>query len=911
MSASGGQPAGGQLAGGSGGCVGWPLRADELAHVVNGALAGDADAVALRAVTDTRARVVTGDCFVALSGLHFDGCRFAEQAWSLGASVVVASRERAHALGLSPPAGRALVVVDDPVVALQTLAARARAAFRGVVVAITGSNGKTTVKEMARAALSESLRVSASPLSWNSQVGVALSLLQIASDAQVALIECGISAPGEMERLRLMVQPDVGVFVNVGDAHRETLGAREVTAREKAELFRGLVRGPVLVPEGETLAREALGRVGARIAPVAVALPPDGAAIPGLLTDAELALALARQLGVDEAAARRGLAAWSPAPMRLETMVTPTGLHLINDAYSADPESVELALLALTRERTEGRSIAVLGALAQLGLATEAAHGRVGATVARLGVDELLVVGERAGSIADAAVRAGMDPACVHRAADVSAAADALEGLARRGDRVLLKASRPERLERVAELLFQSVGPLRVYIDMERLAGNFDAMRRAVGLGVDVMAVVKSFGYGLDAVRLARTLAARGAAALAVAYADEGMLLRQRGVTLPILVQNVLPHELDKVLRYGLDAEVGDVAQLRAVAAAAAAASGSGSSPGAGSGSGSSPGAGSGPGSSPGAGSGPGSSPGAGSGPGLLVRGPGAVPGASVAGQGAVVSSGASGAVGVRARVHLKVDTGMGRSGCWAEDADALLAAAAELDGGAVEVVGLMTHLAGSDEPSLDVFTEEQLSRFASVVERARALGLSPRWIHAANSGAIARFPAARWTMVRTGIALFGCAGPGIDDALGLLPVVRLEAQVVAVKAVPPGASVGYGRTWVNEGPAERLVAVVSVGYNDGYPRHLSNRGWMTVGGARCPVLGRVCMDVTMVDVTDAPQRPQPGDEVTVYGTEPGEPSLVEMAELAGTIPYELLTRLSPRARRIYRGVIAGQSTAG
>ncbi len=826
----------------------FPLTAQEVAALTSGELLGDAAASAERVATDSRAAVRPGDLFVGLAGPHFDGGRFATQALAEGATIALVGPELAE-LTLGP--GQAQVRVADPLAALQALAAAARQRFTGTLVAITGSNGKTTVKDMLAAALGDARRVTASPLSYNSQVGVALSLLSLDPAAEVALVECGISLPGEMARLAAMVRPDRGIFVTVGDAHLEGLGSRTTIASEKSQLFAGLADAAgawVLTLSSEALARQALSQVAAptllvggggeadflldevagtlRRGADAVDLRTVGAA-PHLRHDAGLAAAAALLLGASPAAVARGLAAWQPAPMRLEMSVTPRGVMLINDAYTADPVSLEAALVTLQRERESGRgrAVAVLGGMAQLGMARLAAHERAGRRVVELGIDRLVGVGEGGAEIAAAARAAGLPAERVHLAVDVAEAAMVLEEHCEPGDRVLLKASRPERLERIAALLFDSVAPARLFVDLDQVVENYRRIRRAVGRGCAVLAVVKSFGYGLDALRIARALERAGVDYLAVAYPDEGVALRDHGIVTPILVQNVLPLEVDKVVRYGLTAVVTSVEQVGWLAAEAE----------------------------------------------RQRR---------------------------NLRVHLKVDTGMGRAGAFVEDA--LAVAEAVRASSWLLLEGLMTHFAAADEPAQDAATRAQIARFEAARRALAAAGLEPRYEHAAASAAIARFPEAHYSMVRVGLGLFGYSEVAERVPLGQQPVLRLTTQVVSVKTLPPGHAVGYGRTYTT--PAEpRRIAVVALGYNDGYPWALSNRGWMAVGGERCPVVGRVSMDVTMLDVTAVPGPVAAGDEVVVFGPGPGEPSLNELARLAGTIPYELLTRISSRVRRIFR----------
>ena len=797
----------------------YTVRADALAALVGGHLVGSAAASGSRVVIDTRGALRTDDIFVGLQGPRFSGGAFAAAAFAAGASIVVAPAAGA----LSVPEGAAAVLVADPLAALQTMAAAERARFSGPVVAITGSNGKTSTKEMLASALAGAVRVYASPMSYNSQVGVALTLLNMDLDADVALIECGISMPGEMERLEAMVRPTHGVFVNVGDAHLEGLHNRETVAAEKACLFGRLAADSwCVVPAEEALAVQALEAVHAPVVTIGSLTPPAPVSGP-FRQDARLALAAAERLGADPTAARAALESWQAPPMRLEVSQTPRGVVVINDAYTADPVSMEAALVTLAQYVSTGKRVAVLGGMAQLGLRSAAAHAAVGARVAELGLDLLIGVGAGGREIVDAALQAGFPSQAALAVAVAADAATRLEEDVGAGDVVLLKASRPVGLERLAPVLFGSVEPARAYVDGEVLVQNLRAIERWVGPDVTVMSVVKSFGYGLDSLRTAHELQRAGARYFDVAIAEEAVALRDAGITTPSLVQPVVPEDATKVVRHGLTALVGSDSQRVSLADAAARAR-------------------------------------------------------------------------RRTRVHVKVDTGMSRAGARPEEAVQL--AMAVVQDPWLELEGLMTHFAASDDPAEDAFTRQQIARFSQVIAGLAAQDVHPRYVHACNSAAIARFPEAHFTMVRSGLGLLGYTTVDGEPMLGTRPVLRLTTRVVAVRWVEEGEPVGYGLTW--RAKARSRIAVVALGYGDGYPRALSNLGSMSVAGQLCPVVGRVCMDVTMLDVTAVPDAVEAGDEVVVFGSGPNEPDLGEHAELADTIPYEILARLSPRVRRIF-----------
>lgn len=836
-----------------------------MAAVVGGALtvAGARPAQPLgRVATDTRRLPPGTPIYVALAGPNFDGHAFAAAAVAGGAGCVVSQRP---ATELGDLGEAAVVEVGDTLAALQRLAGWWRGRFRGTVVGITGSNGKTAVKEWAHGILHGALSVYRSPGSFNSQVGVALSLLEAPIDASIYLIECGVSQRGEMALLRQMVRPDVGVFTHLGRAHLAGLGSEAGIAAEKLALFEGMTgvlvahesvaahldawrpgsgARVVLVGGGEAARREAGACViedlqrandgGWRFAlrcggePVAFGIPalPEHE-VENAACAIALAMSLPPALRPPLGAVAAGLRHYRPAPMRLEmhTSTSGSGVTLLNDSYTADPVSAASALATLARTARGRRSLAVLGGMAELGEASEALHRELGARAVASGVERLIVVGPGAVAIADGAVGAGMPSERVTRVADVDEAARVLDDELRFGDVVLVKASRPERLERTVEHLIEGMSPTRAYIDLGAIAENVRQLRRWIGPGCALLPVVKSFAYGSDAVRVSELLQDLGADYLVVAYADEAVLLRRRGIRMPILVTSVLPGELGKLVEYELSAVVWSPALLRELD--------------------------------------------------VLGR-----------------------AAGRPIAVHLKVDTGMGRYGVDLAGLPALVALAREAEG--VRFEGMMSHLAAADEPSQDDFTRGQIEAFREALALVAASGPLPPLVHLANSSGTLRFRDAHFTAVRPGIALYGAVAPVAGEAApALQPAVALHSRLTGVRELPEGRSVGYGRTWATARPTR--LGLVGLGYNDGLPRAVSNRGAVWVRGRRAPIVGNVCMDVTMVDLSAVPDAVE-GDDVVVYGPgELGEPTVIEVAGWADTIPYEILCRVAPRVRRIVR----------
>ena len=823
---------------------------DTIAEIVGATrppTGGDTEVCAV--ATDTREPPRQSFVFIALRGPNFDGNAFLADAERAGAVAVVADRDPVSEIGIP------VLRVPDGLEALQALAAWWRGHFQGPVVGITGSNGKTVVKEMANAILSGVRKTYRSPGSFNSQVGVALSVLRAPSDAGTYLFECGVSRRGEMARLEAIVRPDIGVLTNIGIAHLAGFGTSQNIAVEKLRLFRNLT--------GRLIAHESAGDYAAsthgsfeltlvgRDSEGWVRVHDSAASAHGFTLELDLpdgttpsfnlpchaahdvdnavcAAAVATALGCSPREIAAGLEAFSPAPLRIEVHTSTTGsnITLINDSYSADPVSMQSGLRTLARLAGDRRSIAVLGEMRDLGERSAEEHKEVGRSAAQLGVQILVVVGEGARPIASGATSAGLEVENVFWVSDPLASSELLHELLKPNDIVLVKASRPIQLEQVADQVLESMAPTRAYIDLSVIADNVRRLRAWMGPGVAAMAVVKSFGYGSDAERVSELLQNQGVDYLCVAYPDEGVLLRRRGIHVPILVSSVVPSEARKIVSYGLSAVCFTEEVLDAL-------------------------------------------------------------------------SGAAREAGRTVPVHVKVDTGMGRFGVEVGDAAAFAGAVAAREGLVLE--GIMSHLAVADDPQQDPYTEGQIARFRRTVETLDEAGHHPRFVHLANSAGLWRFPNAHFNAVRFGLGLYGCLdcdepAPGAPE---LSPAISLHSRIIGIREIEKDRSVGYGRTYKTDVPTR--IGLVGLGYNDGLPWSVSNKAALWIRGGRVPIVGNVCMDVTMVDL-NGQQDVQVGDDVIIYGTgEHGEPTVAEVARWAGTIPYEVLCRIGLRVQRIIR----------
>ena len=827
---------------------------------------GDPETTIRNVATDSRGTLPERSIFVALVGEHFDGHNFVGEALGKGAVAALVSNDAADDLQipaeLQDSRAPGLVAVDDTLDALQTLARVWRERFQFPLVGVTGSNGKTIVKDMLGGIFARETTVHRSPASYNSQVGVPLSLLGLHDEHDMAVIEAGISQPGEMIRLERIIEPTAGLLTNIGLAHAAGLRTLGMTAREKLKLFRRLGDDQVFVypagceplepfdlpgrpvsfgcafstdtspavDEADYLAVE-VEHLEAGVA-FTVAFP-DGTRhdfelhVPGEhnLLNAVASIALADDLNASLESIREGLAAYETSPLRLEMHTTPRGVTLINDAYSSDPVAARAALRTLEQYGSGRRKIAILGDMLDLGRRSEQAHRELGGVAARAGVDHLICYGNLARQIGESAGEHGLDPGSIEYTDDLEELHRHLDDLLEPDDVVLFKASRRLELDRAARRLLESVAPTRLQIDLDAIRSNFHALRRRLGDETDVMAVVKSFGYGNDSTRISQTLSREGVDSLAVAYPDEGIPLRERGLQLPILVLNVSPGEADKIVKYDLSALVYRRDVLEALDEQAHR-------------------------------------------------------------RDETVS------------VHLNVETGMNRAGLPPDRVPDFAQRVESLQ--SVELTGVMTHFPAADIPDEDEFTRQQISAFDGVLEELRDAGIDPETVHAANTAAAWRFSEAHFDMVRVGLGLYGLApSTAVDEtADGAERALAFTTRIIHVKDVEAGETVGYGRNWRADETGR--IATIAAGYNDGLPRFMSNGGEVLVHGTLCPIVGDVCMDVAMVDVTPLDD-PQVGDEVVLFGAQ-GDTRITvdEIAERGDTINYEILCNISPRVRRIF-----------
>ncbi|MHA6250176.1 bifunctional UDP-N-acetylmuramoyl-tripeptide:D-alanyl-D-alanine ligase/alanine racemase [Pontibacter sp. CAU 1760] len=777
-----------------------------------------------------------GTLFFAIRGKYNDGHKYLPQLYQQGVRQFVV--EQGDAAELRRTYSQANILqVPDSLAALQQLAAWHRLRFQVPVVGVTGSNGKTIVKEWLAQLLSPDELTVKSPRSYNSQLGVPLSVWQMDQNHTFAIFEAGISQPNEMEKLQRVIQPTMGIFTNIGSAHDEGFDTHEQKVAEKLQLFKSV--DLLFYCSDHTLIHEAVQAAGinsftwsrTQAANVTIsgtstvghktivvfkrqgekgrlAIPfTDEASVENALHC--MAFLLYRQLPLSEIQDR--LDRLHPVAMRLEMKEAINSCYLIDDTYNNDLAGLAIALDLLMNQPQRGRHTVILSDLLESGLPEEKLYRQVAELVQARGVERLIAIGEKISRYS------GLFSISTEFYTTTADFLKQFNPSQFRNELILVKGARVFEFEKIVQAFQQKVHGTVLEVNLDALVHNLNYYRSKLAPDVRLMVMVKAFAYGSGSFEVANLLQFHRVDYLAVAYADEGVMLRESGITVPIMVMNPSPDSFAKLRQYNLEPEIYAVEQLEAF----------------------------------------------------------------------VNSLGDTG----NAKIHLKLDTGMHRLGFTEDDFEALFTILQRYP--QVQVVSAFSHLAGADEAVHNDFSQQQISQFRSMASEVEAR-LGYTFIkHILNSAGIVRFPEHQLDMVRLGIGIYGVEATGTAQE-ALRPVSTLKTTVSQVKQIKKGETVGYSRKGV--ATYNTTIATIAIGYADGYDRRFSNGvGHVLLHGRHCPIIGNVCMDMSMVDVTGLPVKA--GDEAIVFG--PQLP-LVVLAQSIGTIPYELLTNVSSRVKRIF-----------
>lgn len=750
-----------------------------------------------------------------------------------------------------------ILFAKDGLKALQQLATFHRKQFNIPVIGITGSNGKTIVKEWLYQLLQPNFNIVRSPKSYNSQIGVPLSVWEMNKLHTLGIFEAGISQPGEMEKLNEIIQPTIGILTNIGDAHSEGFKNVDQKVAEKIKLFNNA--GLVIYCSDEWLADKAMvlkyeslthktdrqpfrvfswGRIQKadlqileinkkpaeteiiatyKNADTAITIPfTDDASIQNAIT----CWCVLLHFGIKDAVIVKRMKLLQPVNMRLELKKGINHCIIINDSYSADLNALHIALDFLTQMSGVSKRTVILSDFFQTGMNDEELYERIAADLVQHKIDRLIGIGLNISKylkIEDDLISNKIQSEFYSSTEDFVSRFRFSDF---RDEAILVKGARVFCFEQLIQLLELKVHQTELEINLNAVAHNLQQYQKLLQPSTKLMAMVKAFAYGSGGAEIANTLQYHKVDYLGVAYADEGTELRKAGISLPMMVMNAEKETFEALVSNQLEPAIFSFTVLKEF-------------------------------------------------DGFLKR------------------------EGIKNYpVHLEIETGMNRLGFAVQQMEDVCKEIKATP--SFRVQSVFSHLAASEDPMQDEFSNRQYDLFvqASAILQ-KNLGYD-FLRHIANSAAILRLPQMQLDMVRLGIGMYG-VDSAASGKLDLQPVATLKSTIAQIRHLKAGETVGYNRNGVIE--KDSTIATISIGYADGFIRRLGNgAGKIWVRGQLAPVIGAVCMDMTMIDVTDIPGAKQ-GDEVTIFGK---EISIQDLANWAGTIPYEIMTGISERVKRVY-----------
>lgn len=793
-------------------------------------------------LTDSRSLTFPSESlFFALRTRNNDGHRYINDLYSRGVRNFVVERIPDGMDGM-PESN--FLVVPDVTRALQTIAARHRSQFDMPVIGITGSRGKTTVKEWLYQLLQADYDIVRSPRSYNSQIGVPLSVWELNDDTELGIFEAGISMPGEMAALQTIIRPDLGIITNIGDEHRDGFDSIKTKCEEKVMLLRDC--DCIIYNADDTLIASTVASLSMPVREIAWSRRDAGR--PLYISSIEKGhtstvirysylhgnhqVTVPFTLDADIENAIHCIAAMlylqrSPETIadRMESLVrVGTRLNVIEgvndcmlvyDSYTSDFHSLAPALDFMARRATSDRSMTViLSDVTHEDMTPRQLYRSIGRLLKQRGIDRLIGIGPEMMRNSRYFDENAMFYESTEQFLENVSPSDFDHEL------ILIKGADQFKFERLSDILEARQHESVLEVNLDAVVHNYNCYRSAVKPSTGIVCMVKASGYGAGSYELAKTLQSQGAAYLAVAVLDEGVDLRKAGITMPIMVLNPKVVNYKTLFSYRLEPEIYSFDILDEIMREAE-------------------------------------------------------------------------KYGIEDYpVHIKLDTGMHRLGFLEGDIPELVAKLANQR--FVSPRSVFSHLAAADCPEMDDYTMEQFAIFDRCCDKLQGGFKHHILRHILNSTGITRFPEHQCDMVRLGICLYGI--PTLDDGSqsSLRPVSALHTVIISIKEWDAGTTIGYSRRGVLK--RRSRVATIPVGYADGINRHLGNgHASFLVNGHRCPTVGNICMDVCMIDVTDADC--SVGDSVEIFGP---NISVCEIADTLDTIPYEVLTSVSSRVKRVY-----------
>lgn len=779
--------------------------------------------------------------FFAMTTLTNDGHRFIPELYAAGVRNFVVTKIPAGEFK-----GANFLKVRNTVAALQEIARYHRSRFDLPIIGITGSRGKTTVKEWLFHLLHDDYRIVRSPRSYNSRIGVPLSVWELNPDSELAIFEAGISQVDEMQPLERIIRPTIGIITNIGGSHDSGFPSRRAKCREKIRL---LHNADCVIYNGddplisETVAESCLSakEIGwsrrDRDCPLYISkvvrdhgstvieysyLRVDGSITIPFTDDADIenaihCLAVMLYLNRPATPTKSRLQTLPRVDTRLEVIDATNNCQMVHDAYTGDFNSLAPALDFMQRRATRPRTMTViLSDLLHESRGDDCMYGAVADLLERYNVTRLIGIGPELK--ASAAIFSGISSRFFATTAELLAELTPADF---HNEFILVKGAAHFHLTKVCDMLEARQHETVLEVNLDAITRNYNFFRSHLKPETGIVCMVKAFGYGAGSYELAKTLQSQGAAYLAVAAHDEGVDLRENGITMPIMVLNPKVVNYRALFAYRLEPEIYSLDMLRQIIDEA-------------------------------------------------------------------VKWGVK-----NYPIHIKLDTGMHRLGFIKEELPQVVEMLNSQD--AVVPRSIFSHLCAADDPADDDYTMMQFSYFDECCETVQRNFDFHIMRHILNSTGIIRFPEHQYDMVRLGIGLYGIATLHDGSMDGIERVSSLQSVIIAIRQWPAGTTIGYNRKGVLTRTS--LIATVPVGYADGLDRHFGcGRLKVLVNGHRCPTVGKICMDVMMIDVTDLPDC-NVGDKVEIFGN---NVTADELADTLGTIPYEILTSVSTRVKRIY-----------
>lgn len=794
--------------------------------------------------------------FFAIKSSRNDGHSYLIDVYNKGVRNFIISEE----MDVSKFPDANFITVKNTVLALQLLAANHRKKFKIPVIGITGSNGKTIVKEWLYQLMEKDFNIVRSPKSYNSQIGVPLSVWQMKPENTLAIFEAGVSQPEEMENLEKVIHPTIGILTNIGQAHDEGFLNIRQKINEKLKLFSN---AEILIYCKDYFEiNDCIATIKSQIKKSDPSSDKFSVFTWSKKSSADLQIKkIEKENGrttieanykketleitipfIDEASIENAIHCWTlmlylnfsnekikermqslgKVAMRLELKEAINYCSLINDSYNSDLGSLTIALDFLNQQKQHAKKTLILSDILQSGKNEQTLYAEVAQLVSSKGVNRLIGIGK--------AISRQQNQFNHNKHIDglfFESTEDFLSGLNSslnfHYETILLKGARPFEFERISKILEQKAHETVLEINLNAIAHNLNVYRSLLQPATKIMAMVKAFSYGSGSFEIANLLQFHGVDYLGVAYADEGVELRKKGITLPIMVMNPEERSFESMIIHRMEPEIYSLSLLRKYEK--------------------------------------------------------------------VVSNFSNVKIDMIFPIHIELETGMNRLGFGEDDIEQLIGQLKKNP--QLKIQSLFSHLVSSDDVNQDEFSLLQIRKFKKLSEKITSHFDYPVLKHILNSSGIIRFPEARMGMVRLGIGLYGIGGTELQKKLQ--NVSTLKTTISQIKNIVQGESIGYNRSFIAKNNMK--IATVAIGYADGLNRRLSNgAGKMLVKNHWVPIVGNICMDMCMLDISEI-EGVEEGEEVIVFGE---HLPIKELAKWSETIPYEILTGVSQRVKRIY-----------